>query len=315
MALVAGGSRGLGLLIARELLDRGYAVAVCARNGAETDAGAGLLASHGRVRAYACDIQDRDQVQELVSSVERDLGPVEVLLAVAGVIQVGPAESMTLDHFDEAVGTMLWGPVQLAWAVLPGMRRRGSGRIGTVTSVGGKVAPPHLLPYVTAKFGAVGFSEGLTAELAGTGITATTVVPGLMRTGSHERAMFTGDQSAEFAWFGPAASLPLLSMNAERAARKIVDGVLAGRPLVVLTPLAKVGIRVHGLAPATTVRVMGLAARLLPGPPDPAVGATVPGRAASRRLDSRVVGVLTTLGRRAAGRFNQRPAGSGSASA
>lgn len=312
MALVAGASRGLGLLIARELLDRGYAVAICARSRSETDAGAALLAPHGNVRAYACDVQDRDQVNELVRAVERDLGPVEVLVSVAGVIQVGPAESMTLEHFDHAVGTMLWGPVQLAWAVLPGMRRRGWGRIGTVTSIGGKVATPHLLPYVTAKFGAVGFSEGLTAELAGTGITATTVVPGLMRTGSHERAMFTGDQTADFAWFAPSASLPLLSMDAERAARKIVDGVLAGRPLVVLTPLAKVGMRVHGVAPATTVRVMGLAARLLPGPPDPTVGAMVPGRTAGRRLNSRVVGVLTTLGRRAAVRFNQRPAGSAS---
>ncbi len=306
VALVAGASRGLGLLIARELLDRGHRVAICARDAEEVRYAATLLSTRGTVRPYVCDVADRDGVQHLVRQVEDDLGPIEVLISVAGVIQVGPAESMTLEHFDEAVGTMLWGPVQLAWAVLPSMRERGHGRIGTVTSIGGKVAPPHLLPYATAKFGAVGFSEGLAAELTGTGVTATTVVPGLMRTGSHERAMFTGDHGAGYAWFAPSASLPLLSMNAERAARRIVDGVLEGRPHVVLTPVAKIGIRVHGLVPATTVRAMGLANRLLPDAPHPAHTETVPGYVADRRLGSRTVRVLTTLGSRAARRLNQR---------
>lgn len=308
VALVAGSSRGLGLLVARELLDRGHAVALCARDRAEVDRAAQLLARHGTVRPYVCDVGSRHEVDALVARVEQDLGPVDVLVSVAGVIQVGPAESMTHEHFEEAVATMLWGPVHLAWAVLPGMRSRGRGRIGTVTSIGGKVAAPHLLPYATAKFGAVGFTEGLAAELAGTGVSATTVVPGLMRTGSHERAMFTGDQAAEYAWFAPAATLPLLSMDAERAARRIVDGVLRGRAHVVLTPLAKVGMRVHGLMPSTTVHVMGLVNRVLPGAPVPAESATVPGHRADRLLGSEAIRAVATLGSRAAERFNQRSA-------
>lgn len=313
VALVAGASRGLGLLIARELLDRGHTVAICARDRGEVDRAAALLTDHGPVRAYVCDIGSRDDVAVLVTRVGQDLGPIEVLISVAGVIQVGPAESMTLEHFDEAIATMLHGPVQLTWAVLPGMRARKRGRIATITSVGGTLAPPHLLPYATAKFGAVGFSEGLSAELRGSGVTATTVIPGLMRTGSHEQAMFTGDQGAEYAWFAPAASLPLLSMNAERAAAKIVDGVLRGRSHVVLSPLAKVGMRVHGLAPASTVGMLGLVSRLLPAAPDPASAQTptIVGHQAQRVLDSRTVRVLTTLGSRSARRFNERFARSG----
>ncbi len=319
VALVAGASRGLGLLVAENLAEQGHDVAVCARNLEETRRGAQQAESEarsaqgagaGRVVPYACDVSDREGVQALVRQVEQDLGPVEVLIHVAGIIQVGPAETMTFGHFDDAVGVMLMGPVNTVWSVLPGMRERGHGRIGVVTSIGGKVSPPHLLPYATAKFGAVGFTEGLSSELQGTGVTATTIVPGLMRTGSHENALFTGDRAAEFAWFGPAASLPLLTMDARRAARTMVDGVLAGRPHVVLTPMAKIGIRVHGLMPSTTVRVMGLANRLLPGaPPEQDASRPVKGRVAARQLSTGVVDKLTVLGQRAAERLNQRGPG------
>nr|WP_238706081.1 SDR family NAD(P)-dependent oxidoreductase [Serinicoccus marinus] len=265
----------------------------------------------GRVVAFECDVADREAVQAWVAQVESDLGPVEVAIHVAGIIQVGPAETMTFHHFDQALGTMLMGPLNTLWSVLPGMRERGHGRLGVVSSIGGVVAPPHLLPYSTAKFGATGLTQGLASELAGTGVTATTIVPGLMRTGSHENAQFTGDRAAEYAWFAPAASLPLLSMDAERAAHRMVDGVLAGRPMVVLTPLATIGMRVHGLMPATTVRVMGLTSRLLPSAPAGRDAARpVTGRTAAQQLGSDVVSRLTTLGRRAAERFNQRGPGS-----
>lgn len=303
VALVAGGSRGLGLLICRDLLARGFTVVACARVASELAHAEALLAAPGRFSTRVCDVSDEHAVNTLVDEVTSQRGSIEVAITVAGIIQAGPAEAVTLDHFRDAVDTMLWGPVHVAWAVLPGMRERGRGRIGTVTSVGGMVSPPHLLPYATAKFGAVGFSDGLAASLAGTGVTATTVVPGLMRTGSHERATFTGDAPAEYAWFAPAASLPLLSMDAERAAARIVRGVLAGRPLVALTPLAKVGIRVRGVMPATTTRVMGLVNRVLP---EGVNHRTVEGREADRRLDSRLVRVLTTLGARAAWRNNER---------
>jgi len=180
---------------------------------------------HGGV----CDVGDAASVSRWIDAVERDLGPIDAAFAVAGVIDVGPAETMRVEDFDAAIDVMLRGPIHLAWAVLPAMRRRRRGRIGVVTSIGGSVAVPHLLPYTAAKAGAIGFTEGLSAELAGTGVTATTIVPGLMRTGSHEVARYRGRPSREAVWFGAGASLPLVSTSAERAARTMVDGVLAGR--------------------------------------------------------------------------------------
>lgn len=304
VALVMGGSRGLGLIAARELLKRGYTVVITARDRDELARAKDMLSPFGPVHAVACDVGDVNEVGAVVGDIEAGIGPIEVLLTVAGVIQTGPLESMRHSDFVDAVQTMTWGPVNAALTVLPHLRRRGHGRIGTVTSIGGMVSPPHLLPYATAKFGAVGFSDGLASALSGTGVTATTVVPGLMRTGSQGRARFTGDRTKEYGWFATAASLPLLSMDADRAARRIVDGVLAGRPMVVLTPMAWLGIRFRGLAPATTIRLMGVANRLLPDPPDRGGAGPVEGRTA-RSTTSRVLDVLTTLGRRAERRNNE----------
>ncbi len=302
VAVVLGGSRGLGLLIAKELLARGHRVVVAARDDDELEQAAVTLADWGPVSAERCDVRDRHEVGELVGRVEHTVGPIEVLVTVAGVIQTAPLESLVLHEFEDAMNTMAWGPIHAAMTVLPHMRRRGHGRIGTVTSIGGMVSPPHLLPYATAKFAAVGFSDGLAAALSGTGVTATTIVPGLMRTGGHEHARFGGDATAEYAWFATAASLPLVSMDADRAARRIVDAVLAGRPMVVLTPLAWLGIRVRGLAPATTTRVLGLVGRLLPDAPGREGARTAEGSEARRRLGSSLVETLTTLGDRAARR-------------
>ncbi|MEI2701593.1 MAG: SDR family oxidoreductase [Baekduia sp.] len=305
VALVAGGSRGLGLLVARELAERGCRVAICGRDRATLTIAQELLAddgprrTSGRLRRRRCAIRSSTWVE----AVEQDLGPVDVAIHVAGVIQVGPVEAMTHEHFGEAIGTMLWGPVNLALAVLPGMRQRRRGRIGVVSSIAGRVAVPHLVPYTAAKFGAAGFTDALRTELAGTGITATTVTPGLMRTGSHLRAEFTGDVPAEYAWFS-SGMVPLVSIDAGRAAARITDGVLRGDATVVLTPLAQVAIRANGLAPGLTSLVARQAARLLPAAPS-GLDETVDGTVARTRLDSRLVDTLTTLADRAARRTNE----------
>jgi NAD(P)-dependent dehydrogenase (short-subunit alcohol dehydrogenase family) len=298
----------LGLLIAAELGRRGHRLLLCARDADELQRARADLVAHGhQVAVEVCDVADHRGVEDLVRRTELALGPIEVAICVAGVIQVGPLASMRREHFEEAIDIMLWGPVNVALAVTEGMRSRGRGRIGIITSIGGLVSVPHLLPYSTAKFGAVGFSSGLRNELAGSGVRVTTVAPGLMRTGSHLRAKFVGNQPHEYAWFAPSASLPLVSMDAGRAAERIVTGVLAGQAMVVLTPLAKVGMRVNGLAPTITAGMLGVAARLLPRAPSGPTE-TIEGREAAERLSRparRVVGWLSTLGDRAASRHNE----------
>lgn len=322
VALVAGASRGLGLLVAAELVARGHRVHGCARDADELARAADLIATgavgpsprargaRGAFVPHVCDVTDADAVRSWVDDVLAEEGSVEVAIHVAGIIQVGPVESTTLGHYRAAIDTMLLGPVHLCLAVLPSMLEAEHGRIGVVTSVGGVVSVPHLLPYSVAKFGAVGLSEGLHAELVGTGVTATTIVPGLMRTGGHVHAEFVGDAARDYAWFAPGASLPLLSISAERAARRIVDGVLAGRAQIELTPLTRIGRRVHGLAPGTTSRLLGLVAKALPhpsadGPSMSRRHGSIPGASARRALGSRVVDGLSTLGNRAARRLNE----------
>ena len=163
---------------------------------------------------------------------------------------------------------------------------------------------PHLLPYSTAKFAAVGFSEGLRAELGRGRVTVTTVVPGLMRTGSHVRAEFAGRRNEEFTWFSLGASLPLVSMDAERAARQIVAAVAARRPEVFLTPAAQVVGRLAGLVPELTAPVLHAVQNTALPDPD-GDGAAVPGRELHPTLPGSVFGVLTSMGRRAAVRFNE----------
>jgi len=321
VALVLGASRGLGLLVAGELARRGYRVHGCARDADELDRAAAAV---GLV-PHVCDVRDADAVKALVADVVDAEAGIDVAIHVAGVIQVGHADTLTLGHFHDAVDTMLWGPVHLALAVLPVMRTAGVGRVGIVSSVGGVVPVPRLVPYSVAKFGAVALAEGLYADLAGTHVTVTAVTPGLMRTGGHVHARFTDDAEADYAWFAPVASLPGLSISAERAASRIVDGVLAGRPTVELTPLTVLARRVHGLAPATTTRALRLASRLLPGPSvrqEDTLSLNSPsvdGRTARARLGSTVVDALSVLGDRAARRNNELgtprtgPSGSGSA--
>jgi short-subunit dehydrogenase len=158
-----------------------------------------------------------------------------------------------------------------------------------------------LLPYTAAKHAAVGFAEGLRVEAGRQGVTVTTAVPGLMRTGSARNALFTGDRAGENRWFTIAASLPLLSLDAERAAAKLVHATLRGRPEVILTPAAKIGVRMHGLAPATTLRLIAAAERLLPG--DDTRRPLQPGHAVAR--PARWFDALTAVTSRAARRFHQ----------
>jgi NAD(P)-dependent dehydrogenase (short-subunit alcohol dehydrogenase family) len=307
LALVMGGSRGFGLLLARELGRRGHRLVISARDAEALERAAADLTSAGYdVTTETCDVTDRDQVDDLVRRVEEAQGPIEVMICVAGIIQVGPLEALTREHFTSAIDTMLWGPINTSLAVVPGMRERKRGRIGLITSVGGLVSVPHLLPYCSAKFGAVGFSRGLRAELAGSGVSVTTVAPGLMRTGSHLRAQFVGNHSAEFAWFSAGASLPFVSIDAERAAAQVVSGILVGRAMVVTTPLARIGWRIDALFPTLTSAVFGVAAQLLPQ--SSATAETVEGWEAAERMSPsgrRVSDAITTLGRRAADRFNE----------
>jgi len=305
VVLVTGGSRGLGLLLAREFGRRGARVAICARDGAELERAKSLLAAQGvAVLTAPCDVSQPGQVAGLVARVERELGPIEVLVNNAGAATVGPVEAMTEGDFSRALGVHFWGPLHATLAVLRGMRARRWGRIVNISSIGGKVAVPHLTPYSASKFALTGFSEGLRAELHKDGIRVTTVCPGLMRTGSPAQAEFVGQPSAEHAWFSISDALPLFSMSAARAARQIAAACARGDAEVILSWQAKLIAWSHGLMPGMVADALGVVNRALPGAggsPRRARGLEAPSKWAPSRL--------TALGDHAAERNNELPPG------
>lgn len=304
VALITGASRGLGLLLAHELARRSVKLVICARDEAELTRASGRLRDRGaEVTAVPCDVADEAAPQLLVQTALDRYGKLDILVSNAGIITVAGIEGLAAADFQTAVEVMTLAPVRLTLAALEVMRKQDHGRIVTITSVGGKVSVPRLLPYSVAKFGEVAFSEGLRAELGDGPITVTTVVPGLMRTGSQEHAWFSGRPASEYSWFSLAASLPLVSMDAERAARRIVTAAAAGQPELILTPLAQIAARGAAVSPRLTSSLLHLTHRLLPKPGDRR--RMTQGQHLRPAMDERVFGWLTSLGRSAARRFNQ----------
>lgn len=302
--IVTGGSKGLGLLIARDFSRKGASVTICSRNEEELHESRAWLGQQGLgVELEVCDVGKQHEAEALVHRVEERKGRIDYLVNNAGVIQVGPLDALVRQDFDTAMDIMLWGLVTPSLAALPGMKARRSGRIVNITSVGGKISVPHLLPYSTAKFAAVGFSEGLRAELAGSGVGVVTVVPGLMRTGSFANALFKGRPQREFSWFSVLSSLPLISIDAEKAAARIVRAALNNEPELILSMPANIGARLEGVAPGLLSYVLGLTARVLPSSATLTPTAATPGRELEGETSSSIEKSLRTLGTKAEKRF------------
>ena len=310
VVLITGGSRGLGLAMARRFAKQGCRIAICARDPEELDrARADLLADGTEVISIACDVTKRSEVERLIQDVTAHFGRIDVLVTNAGTIQVGPIEAVDIEDFEDAMNVLFWGTVYPTMALLPNMLERNQGHIVNITSIGGKVSVPHMLPYTSAKYAATGFSEGLRAELLKTGVRVTTIAPGLMRTGSYNAALFKGDQEAEAAWFSISSSVPGLTMDADRAAKQIVDAVRHGDAEKVLTTPASMLARAHGVAPALVSTALGIAgALLLPKAESPASADQKHPKVGSAlaNLRSPKMRAALFLGRLAARRFNQK---------
>lgn len=267
-AIVTGGSRGLGLELARLLVDEGARVAICARTPSDIErAITDLRARGGVVLGMPCDVGDHVQVERFVQSVQAHWGPIDVLINNAGIIQVGPLANMIFADFEQAMRVHLWGPVHTVHQTLPLLRDDGQGRIVNIASIGGKISVPHLLPYCASKFALVGFSQGLRSELLRKGVRVTTVCPGLMRTGSPRNALFKGQHRAEYAWFSIGDSLPGLSLSSGRAARQILEACRRGDAELVPGAAARAAILFHSLFPSCSAGLLSLTKALLPAAP------------------------------------------------
>jgi len=267
IVLITGGSRGLGLLMAREIGRLGAHVVIAARDEAELlRAHRDLLAHDIEVSTLVADVATEAQAQRMIANVLERHGRLDMLINNAGVIMVGPVDHMNVADFEEAMATHFWGPLHTMLAAIPHMRENGGGRIVNISSIGGKIGVPHLAPYCASKFALTGVSTALRTELARYDILVTTVCPGLMRTGSPFNAWFKGRHRAEFAWFAIADSLPLLSIDGRRAASQIVDAMRHGDAELVVSWPARFAVAAEALAPNTLAKAMTFVNRVLPSP-------------------------------------------------
>ncbi len=311
VVLITGGSRGLGLLLAKKFAGEGAKVAISARNESELAKAKEALSYYaGNILAIPGDVTDRIQAGRIVEETARRFGRVDILVNNAGIIQIGPAQTMTHQDFQDTMDTNFYGTLNMILAVLPAMRERKNGRIVNITSIGGRVAVPHMLPYSCAKFAATALSEGLRTELRRDGITVTTILPGTIRTGSHVHAHFKGDKEAEYRNFSLSASLPLISISADYAADQIMTATKRGEAERVVGLPAQSLATLHGLFPGVTDDLFGLFNQyVLPGP-DGEESPIEKGLAIQKRFRSPLWNTLMTLGRAAAKQYNETPAAS-----
>jgi short-subunit dehydrogenase len=267
--VITGGSRGLGLILARELADEGARLTLIARDEEELARAEDDIRTRqpfADVLTITADMRRRYDAERAIAQVIDRYGRVDVVINNAGIIQVGPLDHMKLADYEDAMATHFWGPLYMTVAALPHMRQQGEGRIVNISSIGGRISVPHLVPYSASKFALVGLSDGLRAELARDNVTVTTVCPGLMRTGSPVNAMFKGHRPQEYAWFAISDSLPLASIDARRAARQIIEACRRGDAELVITLQAKLAILARTVAPELFADVMTMLNNLLPAP-------------------------------------------------
>jgi short-subunit dehydrogenase len=235
-ALVTGASGGLGRAIAHALVRRGADVVLTARRVEVLEP----LAAELRGRAVPCDLSDRAAVARLVE----EAGPVDVLVANAGLPGSGAIGSLTVEQIDRALEVNLRAPMILARLMCEGMAERGGGHIVFVSSINGKVGTVRTSVYAATKFGLRGFAQGLREDLRPRGVGVSTVLPGFIR----DAGLFHDSGAEVPAYVG--------TKTPEDVADAVVSAIEHDRAeIVVAPPLLRLGSAVAGLAPDVAARV------------------------------------------------------------
>jgi len=179
VALVTGGSRGIGAAISIGLKNAGYQVAA---SYAGNEATAGKFSAETGIKTYKWDVADYDACAAGIAQVEADLGPVEILVNNAGITRDAPFHKMTRDQWQQVIDTNLSGVFNMTHPIWPGMRERKFGRIITISSINGQKGQFAQVNYAASKAGDLGITKSLAHEGARMGITANAICPGYIGT-------------------------------------------------------------------------------------------------------------------------------------
>jgi NAD(P)-dependent dehydrogenase (short-subunit alcohol dehydrogenase family) len=257
--LITGGSRGLGLAIAREFANQGARLALLARDPNELEQARSLLYP-ADVRTYPCDITDTALLRDTYAQARADLGDIDVIVNNAGSLTVAPESAMTDGDFDLSLRTNYLAPLALIRIALPFMRQRRQGRIINIASIGGKQPIPHMSAYAASKHALVGLSESLRAELVPHNIYVLTVCPGFLDNGAPLSVTYKGHPKQEYRWFADAAQSKAAADPAD-IARRIVQSARDGDAALTYPTLAHLQQSLHNLAPGISQELITLLSR------------------------------------------------------
>lgn len=266
-AYITGGSRGLGLSLAWNLLERGADVALIARDNEELFRAHELLTKsfpNARILLGKCDITDTNQLQQSWKTASEYLNGIDILINNAGAILVGPFEATDRSDYEAQMRLHLYASIETTKLAVEHFKARGGGKILNICSLGGKIGVPHMSAYDASKFALAGFAQGVRPELALDNITMTTAFPTLMRTGSPIQAVFKGDHEKEFKIFETIDNLPWISISADEAAKQILDAVAEGRSEITLSVIAKARMALNYFFPEILNAITDFVTGLLP---------------------------------------------------
>ena len=266
VVFITGASRGLGFILARQLAQQNARLAICARSEAELERAKSQLQQKyaAEVLCIPCDVTDPHQMRQAVEQVVQHYGRIDVLINNAGEIVVSPLQNNSLQDFDQLMKVHFYGPLYAMQAAIPFMQKEGEGRIVNISSIGGRLSVPHLLPYSASKFALSGLSEGVHSALKKENIHVTTVYPGLMRTGSPRNVKVKGQYEKEYQWFKLCDSIPGMSVNAERAAAQVLRACQRAEASLTISLPAKLAGALQGIFPGFTARLNTLVNGFMP---------------------------------------------------
>lgn len=243
--MITGAASGIGRATAEALQAEGARLVLCDVRKEAVDQLAEDLRVRGDVLSYAVDVGLLPQMERLRDWLAQQVGVVDVLINCAGILKTGGYEETSFDDWHQVMDVNFWGALHSIKLLVPQMVERGSGGVVNVASASGVVGFSKLTAYSTSKFALVGFSEALRAELTGTGVTVSTICPGLVRTPIARNSSLPPEECREI-----EDLLERKGVAPEKVAQAVLAAIVKG------TPLVHVG---------TDAKLLSIASRLFPG--------------------------------------------------
>lgn len=263
VAVVTGASMGIGEAIARQFALEGASVVLSSRDSGRAEAARARIGHLDRTLALACDVRMREEIDRVVGLTLHNFGRIDIWVNNAGHGLRDSVEKMDMDQARRMFDTNLFGAIQGMQAVLPVMRRQGSGSIINISSVAGHIPLPGSAAYSATKFALNAIGKAARVELEGTGVRVMTVCPGYIATGFAENTVKGSDRRR-------LSRGPIRGISAARVARAVLQGYLKGKREVVVPWTDHIYIKLYQLFPSLVER--GMQRMLVPGD-DVVVGA------------------------------------------